>query len=354
MSVSGAVMIVVITVLRALLLERLPKRTFLVLWQVALARLLVPFSVPFGGSVYVLVQRGTQAVTGTNRPAAGPTLPGDFTAGMAAEAAAAPHPAAVQAVPVWAVIWLAGVLLLAAFFAAAYRRSWKKFQMSFPVEQPFARQWLQAHLLRRKITIRQCAFITSPLTFGVRHPVILLPKKTDWRDEATLQYVLEHEFVHIRRFDAVTKLLLTAAVCVHWPNPFVWVLYALANRDIELACDEAVLHRFGRDARADYARALIRMEETRNGFAPPLQQLQQQCNGRKDRGYYENRKNDYRVGAAGRCARCGYHDGLCDLGTGKHRRIRPADESKSIAYRHRGRNHDVLCEPGRRQNLLQF
>lgn len=268
MSVSGAVMIVVITVLRALLLERLPKRTFLVLWQVALARLLVPFSVPFGGSVYVLVQRGTQAVTGTNRPAAGPTLPGDFTAGMAAEAAAAPHPAAVQAVPVWAVIWLAGALLLAAFFAAAYRRSWKKFQMSFPVEQPFAGQWLQAHPLRRKITIRQCAFITSPLTFGVRHPVILLPKKTDWRDEATLQYVLEHEFVHIRRFDAVTKLLLTAAVCVHWPNPFVWVLYALANRDIELACDEAVLHRFGRDARADYARALIRMEETRNGFAP--------------------------------------------------------------------------------------
>ena len=276
MSVSGAVMIVVITVLRALLLERLPKRTFLVLWQVALARLLVPFSVPFGGSVYVLVQRGTQAVTGTNRPAAGPTLPGDFTAGMAAEAAAAPHPAPdrcrsahqAPAVPVWAVIWLAGVLLLAAFFAAAYRRSWKKFQMSFPVEQPFARQWLQAHLLRRKITIRQCAFITSPLTFGVRHPVILLPKKTDWRDEATLQYVLEHEFVHIRRFDAVTKLLLTAAVCVHWPNPFVWVLYALANRDIELACDEAVLHRFGRDARADYARALIRMEETRNGFAP--------------------------------------------------------------------------------------
>ena len=42
MSVSSAVMIVVITVLRALLLERLPKRTFLVLWQVALARLLVP------------------------------------------------------------------------------------------------------------------------------------------------------------------------------------------------------------------------------------------------------------------------------------------------------------------------
>ena len=271
MSVSGAVMILVIILLRALLLERLPKKTFLVLWQIVLARLLVPFSIPFGGSFYALVQHGTQAVAGQDPSAVVvQTLPGDFAAGMTAQNAALPHPAAVQAasVPVWTLIWLAGALLLAAFFAAAYWKSWQKFQMSFPVEAPFARQWLQTHPLRRKISIRQCEFITSPLTFGVRHPVILLPKKTDWQDETTLQYVLEHEFVHIRRFDAVTKLLLIAAVCVHWFDPFVWAMYALANRDIELACDEAVLRRFGRDARADYARALIRMEENRNRAAP--------------------------------------------------------------------------------------
>lgn len=271
MSASGAVMILVVVVLRALLLERLPKKTFLVLWKIALARLLVPFSVPFGGSFYALVQRGAQTVARANRSAAVmQTLSGKAAEGVTAETVAAPHPAAAQtaAVPVWTLVWLVGVLLLAAFFAAAYWKSWQKFQMSFPVEQPFARQWLQAHPLRRKISIRQCEFITSPLTFGVRHPVILLPKKTDWQDETTLQYVLEHEFVHIRRFDAVTKLLLIAAVCVHWFDPFVWVMYVLANRDIELACDEAVLRRFGQAARADYARALIRMEETRSGFAP--------------------------------------------------------------------------------------
>ena len=269
MSVSGAVMILVILVLRALLLERLPKKTFLVLWEIALARLLVPFSVPFGGSFYALVQCSMQAVAKANHPAAIRTLPGNLMAGVPTETAVTPQPAVqVTSVPVWTLVWLAGALFLAAFFAVAYWKNWQKFQMSFPVEQPFARQWLQAHLLRRKISIRQCEFITSPLTFGVRNPVILLPKKTDWQDETTLRYVLEHEFVHIRRFDTVTKLLLVAAVCVHWFNPFVWVLYGLANRDIELACDEAVLRRFGRDARADYARALIRMEETRNGFVP--------------------------------------------------------------------------------------
>ena len=46
MSVSGAVMIFVITVIRALAMDRVPKKTFLLLWYAALARLLIPFSLP--------------------------------------------------------------------------------------------------------------------------------------------------------------------------------------------------------------------------------------------------------------------------------------------------------------------
>lgn len=111
--------------------------------------------------------------------------------------------------------------------------------MSLPVENDASRRWLQAHPLRRTITLRQTDRISSPLTFGLLHPVILMPKETDWDDEASLQFVLEHEFVHIRRLDTAAKLLLITAVCVHWFNPAVWAMYALANRDIELSCDEA-------------------------------------------------------------------------------------------------------------------
>ena len=109
--------------------------------------------------------------------------------------------------------------------------------------------------------------ISSPLTFGVLRPDILVPKKTDWTDETALRYVLEHEFVHIQRFDVLSKLLLIAAVCVHRFNPLVWVMYVLANRDLELSCDETVLRRFGGDIRAAYARVLIRMEAARGGTA---------------------------------------------------------------------------------------
>ncbi len=45
MSFLGTVIILLIVVLRAVLINRLPKKTFLILWWIALIRLLVPFSI---------------------------------------------------------------------------------------------------------------------------------------------------------------------------------------------------------------------------------------------------------------------------------------------------------------------
>lgn len=264
MSVTGGVMILVITVIRALAMNRVPKKTFLALWTAALLRLLLPVSLPSGLSIYSLLGK-TASPAGNDLPAAAvPGLPSGQTAAVLPRADAAP----VQAISVWSLAWLAGLVLCTAFFAAAYWRCCREFRMSVPVDNDASRRWLQAHLLRRRINIRQSDQVSSPLTFGVLHPVILMPKKTDWNDETALQYVLEHEFVHIRRFDTVSKLLLIAAACVHWFNPLVWVMYVLANRDLELSCDETVVRHFGSGTRAAYANVLICMEEARSGFAP--------------------------------------------------------------------------------------
>lgn len=58
--------------------------------------------------------------------------------------------------------------------------------------------------------------------------------------------------------DLSTKLLTITALCLHWFNPLVWVMYLFFNRDLELSCDECVLRRF-HGARADYANTLIDM-----------------------------------------------------------------------------------------------
>ena len=51
MSISGAVMIFVIVVIRALAIHKLPKSAFLLLWGVAAARLLIPYSLPSAFSI---------------------------------------------------------------------------------------------------------------------------------------------------------------------------------------------------------------------------------------------------------------------------------------------------------------
>ena len=264
MSLAGGVMILVITVIRALAIERLPKKTFLALWAAALARLLAPVSLPSALSIYSLLARRALAAAEWTAVPALPALPAETGAAATAQQTAS-APAAQS--PVWTIVWAVGAAVCAVVFAVAYGRCCREFRASFPVENDVIRRWLQSHPLRRTVAIRQSGRISSPLTFGVLRPVILVPKKTDWTDETALRYVLEHEFVHIQRFDVLSKLLLIAAVCVHRFNPLVWVMYVLANRDLELSCDETVLRRFGGDIRAAYARVLIRMEAARGGTA---------------------------------------------------------------------------------------
>ena len=260
MSLTGGVMIAVSTLLRALAMNHVPKKTFLALWGAALVRLLVPVSLPSPLSVYSLLAR-ERAARLPEVAAVVTRLPSAIPAGQASAQETA------ASLSVWSIVWIAGALLCAAFFAVAYCKCRREFRMSLPVDNRFTRRWLAEHPLRRRLAIRQSDRVSSPLTFGVLRPVILMPKAADWTDERALSYVLEHEFVHIQRFDALSKLLLIAAACVHWFNLLVWAMYVLANRDLELSCDETVVRRFG-GARASYARVLIGMEAERSGFAP--------------------------------------------------------------------------------------
>ena len=56
MSFMGGIFILAVMALRALLLDRLPKKTFYMLWLAVLIRLLAPFSLVSPASVYMLAQ----------------------------------------------------------------------------------------------------------------------------------------------------------------------------------------------------------------------------------------------------------------------------------------------------------
>jgi len=268
MSFSGAVFIIAVAIVRAVLINRIPKKTFLVLWEISFLRLLIPFSIPFMFSINTLIGQLLQgsAFFGTDTD----IVRADWAQGqdVMTQEIRKLSPDMFSSHSLWFIIWCTGMIVLALLFAFSYICCRIEFQKSLPVSNDYVEQWLKEHSIKRSILVRQSDNVMTPLTYGIFHPVILMPKSTDWANTKELPYILSHEYVHICRFDVVKKLIATVVLCVHWFNPFVWVMYILFNRDIELVCDESVVRQFGEKSRAVYSLMLINMEERKSGLLP--------------------------------------------------------------------------------------
>lgn len=275
MSFYGAVMILAILIIRFPTMNRLPKKVFVLLWKLALLRLLIPYSIPSVFSVYSLVRRNTPVSVrdSLEEIPLGNMIP--QTAAMQMNVNADTITPVVQTVQneaapvsIWTVLWAVGLVLCVTFFVISYLRCYSEFRASLPVHNSFTDEWLNEHRLKRNIQIRHSDRISAPLTYGILKPVILMPGRTDWENIQQLEYVLLHEYMHICCFDMAWKLIAVLALCIHWFNPLVWVMYILFNRDIELSCDESVVRQFGETSKATYARTLISMEEKKSGLTP--------------------------------------------------------------------------------------
>ena len=266
-SFSGAIFIIAVVMIRAVAINSLPKKTFLVLWEMVLLRLIIPFTIPSAFSIYTLINHSisTPAFFEAETNNAASAVSREYfmmIQGMGQPATDIPS------VSVWFVVWCIGMILFATFFMVFYLRCRIEFRAALPVNNPYVEQWIKERPLKRRISIKQSDRISTPLTYGILHPVILMPKQTDWENTEPLQYIFSHEYVHIYRFDTITKLIATYALCVHWFNPFVWVMYVLFNRDIELACDESVIKQFGDKSKSAYSLMLISMEAKKSGLSP--------------------------------------------------------------------------------------
>ncbi len=270
MSLSVVLLIPAIVLIRALALHKLPKITFLALWAIALSRLLIPFSIPSRFSIY----NATNILEGLiTNPDTSITLPNVTTISNVWTAQDIMiNPASTDTTTVTVsplvMIWLLGLVACALFFLVTHLRCNRDYKMALPVNNEYVNRWLQEHSARKDIQIRHSDKITIPLTYGIWWPVVLLPKTTDWSDETRLRHILAHEYVHIKRFDILSKWLLAAALCLHWFNPLVWLMYILANRDIELSCDETVVRTYGETVKTSYALTLIGLEERKSRMTP--------------------------------------------------------------------------------------
>ena len=268
---QGGVFIVMVLLVRALLFRQLPKRAFTVLWTAATVRLLVPVFLPAPFSLFNLLDLGGGAGAGLSQaagavPAAVENTVGGSWFGRLSQTIT--NGILGFRASDFGAAWAVGAVVCALVCLVSHRRGRRVYAMSLPADDPFVALWLGENPTRRPVSVRVSDRISAPLTYGVFHPVILLPRDMDWGDREAMAYVLAHEFQHIWRYDVMRKWALAAALCLHWFNPLVWVMYAVANRDIELDCDEEVAGCFSWGSPAGYARALIALEERRSFGSP--------------------------------------------------------------------------------------
>ena len=118
--------------------------------------------------------------------------------------------------------------------------------------------------------------VDAPFVCGFLKPRIYLPVGLAEEDKA---YVLLHEQAHLRRRDHLTKPLFWLALCVHWFNPVLWISYWLFCRDVESACDQAVVKNFDKTDTAGYAAALLHLGR-KSSLSVPLAFGEENAKGR--------------------------------------------------------------------------
>lgn len=159
------------------------------------------------------------------------------------------------------IFWLLGVVLFLAWQGwkyAGFRRMLKRCR----------RKVLDAAVLDTYYTLCRsmgmkkrpelyfCGGLPSPLCVGFWKQEIYI--NSEDREKGDIRLILKHELTHCQRKDLWGKGVLMLARAMHFFNPFVHWMAKLAEKDMELSCDLAVMKNCGMAEREAYSMAILR------------------------------------------------------------------------------------------------
>ncbi len=226
-----------------IIFHKAPRKMFLILWAVVALRLVCPlgFSNPLG------LLPANRIISETGNEARPYEIESAYKEELFPRGEGRPEDTPAQAADskrlhvflnVGSWIWLGGLLLFVIYWLwteKQTRRAVSVFEELSP-------------------GVRQVDGISSPFVRGVISPLIYLPPSLAEED---IPAVLAHEKTHIRRLDTLWKQLGYWLLAFNWFHPLFWLAYALFNRDLETACDEACFGGMSPDEQKQYLIALF-------------------------------------------------------------------------------------------------
>lgn len=287
-SVSAALVTAVLLLFRPLYKERFSKRWQYYIWLVVVIRFLVPWNSGnglVGGMFHKMQAGGWGTVQGQlanagqeqgQEPSTGSRQPQVEQAGRVqaetalTEVGKEPVQKAAWAFAsdLWA-IWLLTALILFVRKITIYQCFVRYLKAGCkPVEDIRRLEVFGTVVARSRFTgaigLYTNSMVASPLCVGFFHPAVVLTKAE--LPEADFYYTVLHEWTHYRRLDLLYKWLVQLTLCLHWFNPFVYLLEREASRMCELSCDEAVTKGLDAEGKRAYGDMLLRAVGMASGY----------------------------------------------------------------------------------------
>lgn len=279
MSLSGTLLILLLLFGGMILKNRISRQWQYYIWLIVLLRLLIPFGpeASLMGHAYRAtdrmiaqvtqssVQRNPQAVSEkplTEKEEAAANLP-DTASGLTSanveNGSSHSDGMALAGKYLW-VVWLVVALGMLIRKISMYRSYLRDVRAGAePVSDVTLLDRLavtaQQMGIGRVIELCVSPHVASPMLVGYFHPCIVLPCADVQEDNFC--YMAVHELIHYKRRDILYKWLVQLTVCLHWFNPFVYLMRREMERSCEFSCDEAVVAKMGYGHAADYGETLL-------------------------------------------------------------------------------------------------
>ena len=279
LSLSGSIFIAILFICKPLYRERLSKRWQYYVWLIVVARLIVPFSfeVNFIGSLFdglnqtSIMTFGETGEAGVNNAERNGAL---NIAGRDRETQIAiPNIPEVQTIPpyqqadIWSVIlpnlwliWLVVALMLFVRKVTIYQGFVRyikagRVPLSDMADLERFGKIVEESNIKGMVGIYTNNLISSPLLIGFFRPYIVLP--TLDISESDFRYTVLHELTHYKRGDMFYKWLVQLAICLHWFNPFVYLMGREIENACEFSCDESIIRNLDNQGIRAYGDTLL-------------------------------------------------------------------------------------------------
>jgi beta-lactamase regulating signal transducer with metallopeptidase domain len=158
-------------------------------------------------------------------------------------------------------LWFSGLVALLSYLVAGMLRLRHLTRTATPITS--GRVWRTAErvCLRLELFVQPAVLRGDddaiPMTWGLFHPVVLLPTGVEEWTDARVEAVLVHELGHVKRRDYLAQVCAQIACAVYWFNPLIWMAAHRMRVEREHACDDLVVST-GHEA-AGYAEDLLRI-----------------------------------------------------------------------------------------------